>query len=179
MACPIDCYEPCIPSTLGFHHNLTQHKASLKPFLDSLPWNCYHAFELAEVRNRMQEEGYEHGARQFRQYIEHATAIKDAGNAAYANKDPAMAIAQYSQAVEELEKLLLKGISEEEERDWETTSLVAVCWANSSAAKMLEVPGNEKNLEGARLDAENAIASDAGYAKGYVGSLLCFCITPY
>ena len=173
MACPMEGYKPSIPSLLGFGHNLTQHETSLRPFLNSLPWGCQYIFEPAELKNRLSDRDYELGKHAFRRYIELATAIKDAGNAAYARKDPAEAITQYAQAIEDLEKLLLKSISKEEERDRETRALIAVCWANSSAAKMLEVPGNETNLEDARLDAEEAITSDPIYAKGYIESLLC------
>lgn len=172
MACPAECYQPSIPSLLGFGHNLTQHETSLKPFLDSLPWSCRYIFEPTELKNRMSDQRYELGKQNFRRYIEHATAIKDAGNAAYSRNDPAEAITQYAQAIEDLEKLLLKSLSEEEERDRETRALIAVCWANSSAAKMLEVPGNETNLADARLHAENAITSDPGYVKGYSESFL-------
>jgi len=171
MACPTECYQPSIPSLLGFSHNLTQHESSLRPFLDSLPWGCRCIFEPTELKNRLSDKGYEIGMQGFRQYIKHATSIKDAGNAAYARDDPAEAITQYAQAIEVLEKLLLKSISEEPERDRETKALVAVCWANSSAAKMLEVPDNETNLEDARLYAEKAITSDPEYAKGYIDSL--------
>ena len=171
MACPTECYQPSIPSLLGFSHNLTQHETSLKPFLDSLPWSCRYIFEPTELKNRLSDQNYELGKRGFRRYIEHATAIKDAGNAAYARNDPAEAITQYAQAIEELEKLLLRSISEGEERDRETRTLIAVCWANSSAANMLEVPGNETNLEDAKLHAEMAITSYPGYAKGYIESL--------
>ena len=177
MACPAECYQPSIPSLLGFGHNLTQHETSLKPFLDSLPWSCRYIFEPTELRNRLSDQRYEIGTRSFRQYIEHATTIKNAGNAAYARDDPAEAMTQYAQAIEVLEKLLLKSISEEKERDRETRLLIAVCWANSSAAKMLEVPGNETNPEDARLHAENAIASDPGYAKGYHRIPLCYSAT--
>ena len=178
MASPTECYQPSIPSLLGFGHNLTQHETSLKPFLDSLPRSCHYIFEPTELKNRLSDQRYENGARGFRRYIEHATAIKDAGNAAYARDDPAEAIKQYAQAIEVLEKLLLKSISEQEERDRETRALIAVCWANSSAAKILEVPGNEVNLEDARLFAKNAITSDPGYAKGYIESL-CVTVPPY
>ena len=165
-------YQPCIPSLLGFGYNLTQHETSLiRPFLNSLPWGCRYVFEPAELRNRLSDQAYEIGKRGFRRYIQHATTIKDAGNAAYARNDPAEAVTQYARAIEDLEKLLLKSISEEEERDRETRTLLAVCWANSSAAKMLEVPGYETNLEDARLHAEKAITSDPIYAKGYVESL--------
>lgn len=166
MVSPAECYQPSIPSLLGFGHNLTQHEISLKPFLDSLPWSCRYIFEPTELKNRMSDQRYEIGKHSFRRYIELATAIKNSGNAAYSRNDPAEAITQYAQAIEDLEKLLLKSISEEEERDRETRALIAVCWANSSAAKMLEVPGNETDLEDARLHAENAITSDPGYAKG-------------
>ena len=171
MACPTECYKPSIPSLLGFGNNLTQHETALKPFLHSLPWGCRFIFEPIELKNRLSDQGYEFGKRAFRRYIELATALKNAGNAAYARNDPAEAITQYAKAIEDLEKLLLKSISEEEERDRETRTLVAVCWANSSAAKMLEVPGYETNLEEAKLHAENAITSDPIYAKGYVESL--------
>ena len=178
MACPLERpdYHPCIPSLLGFGNNLTQHETSLRPFLNSLPWGCRYIFEPAELRNRLSDQAYEIGKRSFRRYIEHATTVKDVGNAAYARNDPAEAITKYAQAIEELEKLLLKSISEEEERDRETRTLLAVCWANSSAAKMLEVPGYETNLEDARLHAEKAITSDPIYAKGYVESLEMCCI---
>ena len=177
MACPTECYQPSIPSLLGFSHNLTPHETSLKPFLNSLPWGCRYIFEPTELKNRLSDQNYELGKRGFRRYIQHATAIKDAGNAAYARNDPAEAIMQYAQAIEDLEKLLLKWISEPEERDRETRTLIAVCWANSSAAKMLEVPGNETDPEDARLDAEKAIASDPIYVKGYVESLsLCLIV---
>jgi tetratricopeptide (TPR) repeat protein len=178
MASPVEYYQPSIPSLIGFGHNLTQHETSLKPFLDSLPRRCRYIFEPIELKNRLSDQRYESDMRGFRQYIEHATAIKDAGNAAYASDDPAEAITQYAQAIEVLEKLLLKSISEEEERDRETRLLIAVCWANSSAAKMLEVPGNETNLEDARLYAKNAITSDPGYAKGYTESV-CVAVPPY
>jgi tetratricopeptide (TPR) repeat protein len=175
MACPMECYQPSIPSLLGFGHNLTVHETSIRPFLDSLPLGCRYVFEPAELKNRLSNQAYEVGKRAFRRHIVLATAMKDAGNAAYARNDPAEAITQYAQAIEDLEKLLLKSISEEEERDRETRTLVAVCWANSSAAKMLEVPGYETNLEDARLHAENAITSDPKYAKGYVESLKMCC----
>jgi tetratricopeptide (TPR) repeat protein len=166
MACPAECYEPSIPSFIGFGHNLTQHETFLKPFLDSLPLGCRYVFEPIELKNLLCDQEYEFAKRNFRLYIEHATAIKNNGNAAYARSDPAEAMTQYAQAIEELEKLLLKAISKEEERDHEIRALIAVCWANSSAAKMLEVSENETNLEGARLDAEKAITSDPIYAKG-------------
>ncbi|KAF8960311.1 hypothetical protein BDZ97DRAFT_1317235 [Flammula alnicola] len=73
-----------------------------------------------------------------------------------------------SRHIEDLEKLLLKTISEEPERDSEARTLIAVCWANCSAANMLEVEGEERDLESAKANAEKAILADPGYAKGYV-----------
>ena len=68
---------------------------------------------------------YEIGTCGFRQYIEHATAIKDARNAVYACDDLAEAITQYAQAIEDSKswKTSFEPISEEEERDHETRSL--------------------------------------------------------
>ena len=108
MAAPMECYQPSIPSVLGFGHNLAQHETSLRPFLNSLPWNCRYIFEPAELRNLLSDQGYEFGARSFRRYIEHATAVKNAGNAAYARNDPTEAITQFAQAIEVLKKLFLK-----------------------------------------------------------------------
>ncbi|KAF8884887.1 hypothetical protein CPB84DRAFT_1788774 [Gymnopilus junonius] len=168
MAAPLECYSPGIPTTLAFSYNLNVHKAALMPFLHSLPFPCSHIFETAEIRNKMADQGDAVAERRFREYIEYATKLKDAGNEAYSKRDRKGAVAKYKEAIDELDKLLLKMLSEAPERDKETKDLITVCWANSSAAKLLDIPGEGKDAEGAKQDAEKALKFDREYAKGYM-----------
>ncbi|KIM46889.1 hypothetical protein M413DRAFT_440461 [Hebeloma cylindrosporum] len=166
MACPVEGFPPQIPENVCFSNNLMQYATALRPFLSTLPMR--YVFEPVELRELFLEEGYAEGAQMFRRSIEMATSVKERGNEAFANHDRVAAVALYEAAVEDVEKLLLKGMSHEEDRKLEAKSLLAVCWANCAAARMLEIPGYGCDLEGAKANAESAIAADPGYAKGYI-----------
>lgn len=173
MAAPLEIYEPSIPRTLAFSYNLNPHRTALLPFLHSLPFPCNHIFETAEIHQRMADQAYPVGERRYREYIELATKLKDAGNEAYSRGNREEALEKYREAIYELDKLLLKSLSEAPERDKETKELLAVCWANTSAAKLLDVPGEAKDAEGARNAAEKALEVNGDYAKGSA-STICF-----
>lgn len=171
MTCPLESYPPQIPENVCFSYNLIQYEAALRPFLSTLP--IRYIFEPLELRNLFLEEGYAEGLQLFRRSIEMATSVKEQENAAFANNDRVAAVALYEAAVEDVEKLLLKGMSHEEDRKREAKALLAVCRANCAAARMLEIPGDEWDLEGAKVNAESAIAADPGYAKGCVMTRAC------
>jgi len=171
MACPLESYPPQIPENVCFSYNLMQYQAALQPFLSTLPMR--YVFEPLELRNLFLEEGYAEGAQLFRRSIEIVTSVKEQGNEAFAANDRIAAVILYEAAVEDVEKLLLKGMSHEEDRQREAKALLAVCLANCAAARMLEIPGHERDLEGAKANAESAIAADPGYAKGYVITKAC------
>lgn len=168
MAMPIQSYSPCVPETLGFSYNLNVHKQALQPFLRTLPMQCIPIFETAEIRERTAEKDYAKVKARFREYINTATKAKDAGNKAYAAKDRSKAVKHYEDAIDQLDKLLQKKISAEEERDKETRTLLSICLSNCSAARMLDGPDGNQDVEGAKRDAENSIKIDATYAKGQV-----------
>ena len=100
----------------------------------------------------------------FRKYIEHASDLKNKGNKAYKSGNREEAISSFQDASETLEKLLMKSLSEAQERETETRRLLAVCLSNSAAARLLPVDG-QKDPEGAIADAQRAIEADASYAK--------------
>ena len=115
MACPLESYPPQIPENVCFSYNLIQYEAALRPFLSTLP--IRYVFEPLELRNLFLEEGYAEGMQLFRRSIEIATSVKEQGNEAFANKDRIAAVALYEAAAEDVEKLLLKGMSHEEDRN--------------------------------------------------------------
>ncbi|KAJ3503926.1 hypothetical protein NLJ89_g8212 [Agrocybe chaxingu] len=97
-----------------------------------------------------------------------ATKHKEQGNAAYAKGERERAVECFQEGVEVLERLMLKALSHPPERDAETRKLLAVCYANCAAARMLVVErGEERDLKAALEDAEKAIKTDPTYAKAY------------
>ncbi|KDR80064.1 hypothetical protein GALMADRAFT_116635 [Galerina marginata CBS 339.88] len=168
MAKPLECFEPFIPTTLAFSQNLAVHEAALKPFLNTLPWPCTAIFETPEIRRRMQDQAFAYGEKAFRDYIAHANELKEAGNVAYTKGKRSEAVAKYQEGADLMESLLFRKLSDEGARDLETRKLLAVCLANCAVARLMEVPGEQRDAEGARKDAEGAIKADPDYAKGYL-----------
>jgi len=167
MAMPMACWKPCIPQNLYFTRNLRSHEAALLPFLRNLPLPFSFLFETDEIHNRVREQDFKKAEKAFKKYIDLATKLKDEGNKAFQRGDRHEAVDKFQQAAEDLDKLLLKSISEEQTREAETRRLLAVCMGNCSAARMLTVDG-EKDARGAVVDAERAIAADPTYAKAYI-----------
>ncbi|KAF8155611.1 hypothetical protein B0H34DRAFT_714033 [Crassisporium funariophilum] len=165
MAKPITYFKPSIPNTLCFSFNLTQHQDALLPFLNSFPFPFNFIFEPAELSQRIKEKTFVHHEIRFKRYMKIAQELKDAGNTAYAQKNREEAIKAYAKAVAHLEKTMFAA-AEGDERETEVKAMMAVCFANSSAARM--IPGEGFDAAEAVKDAEAAIESDANYAKAYI-----------
>jgi len=80
---------------------------------------------------------------------------------------------KFNEAARRLDKLLLKVLSEEKEKDAETRRLLAICLSNCAAARMLVI-NSEKDIKNALADAERPIIYD-GSTLMHDGS---FCIIP-
>jgi len=164
MAVPTKCWKPCIPERLYFKYDLTIHQAALLPFLHTLPRPFTFLFEPLEMRDRVREKDYKRAEATFRKYMNLATALKDKGNKAFERGDRQDAVKFFQEAAEDLEKLLLKVVSEAEEREAEARRLLAICLSNCATARMLAVDGDIDAL-GAMKDAERAIKGDPSYPK--------------
>ncbi|CAA7264345.1 unnamed protein product [Cyclocybe aegerita] len=150
MAAPIELCKPCIPQTLLFTHNLMPHQDSLLPFLDDMPLPFSFLFQPKDMRDPVQERDDKLAANYFSEYMGLAMKHKEQGNAAYAKGERERAV------------------DHPPERDAETRKLLAVCYANCAAARMLVVEGGEeRDLKAAVEDAEKAIKTDPTYAKAY------------
>lgn len=113
---------------------------------------------------------YEEGKGLFKQYMNFAKEKKEEGNKGYAAKDSLAAVACYEDAIKYLDKAFRRFTPENDTVEKEATKLMAVCYSNCSAARLLPVEGNvgQENAEKAIEDAEEAIHLDKFYAKGFV-----------
>lgn len=164
MAAPIKCWTPAFPRVLGLTYNLRQHEENLTPFLNSIRFPFTWMFEPEDLYLRLREKEHKEAEESYRSYMKYSKDRKDEGNAAFQRGDREGAIAKFHEAAENLERLLLRKISEPEEKDAEVRHALAICLSNSAAARMIAIDG-KKDARGAIQDAEGAIKADPAYPK--------------
>ncbi|KAI0065795.1 hypothetical protein BV25DRAFT_1821481 [Artomyces pyxidatus] len=163
IATPIPPNTPCLPQTLYLSIKFAPHIPTLRPFLDSLPAPFTWGIETpaqAELHSELAMLGKEH---RLDAYIAYAHKEKDEGNAAFAKKDRARALAAYSEAVVYATSAAQQGGNEK--RTKEAERLLAVCLSNRAATHLLE--GEGMDARNALHDAEAAEEHDPSYVKGY------------
>ncbi|KAH9478661.1 Protein CLMP1 [Psilocybe cubensis] len=170
MAYPFPLFRPSLPQCLVLSTNLSPHRAALRPFLDSLPAPFIWRIVPASIENRLKESAFEEGKETFKIYMSCAKEKKEEGNKAYAANDSVAAIACYKDAIMYLDKAFCRFTPENDTTKEQATKLMAVCYANCAAARLLPVDGIVKpeNAERAIEDAEEAIHLDKFYPKGYM-----------
>ncbi|KAF9528349.1 hypothetical protein CPB83DRAFT_835841 [Crepidotus variabilis] len=123
-------------------------------------------FETDQIRDNIGEKDLKRANESFRKYMKYSEDLKERGNKAFAGGRREEAVAKFQDAAENLDKLLLKKISEPHEKEAQTRLLLAICLSNCSAAIMLVVDG-QKDVDGSIKDAERAIIADATCPKSY------------
>ncbi|KDR80072.1 hypothetical protein GALMADRAFT_242301 [Galerina marginata CBS 339.88] len=166
LAKPFPPLEPYIPNLLLISAKLKQHERALRPFLDSIP----EPFEWHMVSPSVEEAGVEDkyftSLKRFRQYLDLAVEKKNAGNKAFVLNNQARALNAYEGAIEYVQQAVNKMDKGDDAREREAETLLAVCYANCSAARLLD--GKKRNPEKALEDAKTSVEKDPYYGKGYI-----------
>ncbi|KAI0065832.1 hypothetical protein BV25DRAFT_1821514 [Artomyces pyxidatus] len=165
IATPYAAMPSCLPEGLFLTLNLRPHEPALRPFLDSLPapfkWHI-ETPATAELHSEIAMAGRED---RFATYVAGARKAKEAGNAAFAQKDRYGAVKLYLDAMDLGKRALDEKASEESVQRERVRNLLAVCAANCAAAYLLE--GEGMNAESALVSGGIAETMDKDYVKGY------------
>ncbi|KAI0065797.1 hypothetical protein BV25DRAFT_1821484 [Artomyces pyxidatus] len=165
IATPYAAMRSYLPEVLLLPLKLRPHEPTLRPFLDSLPapfkWHI-ETPATAELHSEIAMAGRED---RFAAYVAEARKAKEAGNAAFAQRDRSGAVKQYLDAMNIGKRALDERASEESMRRERVRNLLAVCAANCAAACLLE--GEDMNAELALVSGKIAETMDKGYVKGY------------
>lgn len=162
MATPFPPVQPGLPNFLFFTNKLKQHESALRPFLDSLPRPFQWGFAPKSDEDRALESSYFGRQRECKTYMELARKKKEEGNKAFAAKNGKAAVGAYQEAIHFLSRARSK--SDDDEKIVEVEQLMAICYANSSAANLME--GDSRDPQKALKDAKLAVKWDEDYAKG-------------
>ncbi|KAI0088310.1 hypothetical protein BDY19DRAFT_891241 [Irpex rosettiformis] len=163
IASPIPPNRPLLPELFLIALKLSPHVDSLRPFLDSLPapftWRVETPEEAAEVASGVHEQNAKGVARGWSS----GQTEKSLGNKALANNDSQKAVAHYTEAIESLQHAMSQNPTKEEKKS--ISELISVCFANRSAAWMLQ--GRGVDPKKALRDAEEADIWNENYIKAY------------
>ncbi|KAF8884885.1 hypothetical protein CPB84DRAFT_1850516 [Gymnopilus junonius] len=159
--------ESYVPNMILLSGNLRQHEAALHPFLDSLPAPFQWKIAPQRYEEREGETHYFRSLVNFERYLEIADEKKEEGSKAFAAKNGVAAVGAYREAIDYIEKALIKthGILDVEMNERALNAKAVYC-ANCSAARLLK--GDAMDAHKALKDAESAIKSSAHYVKAYV-----------
>ncbi|KDR80079.1 hypothetical protein GALMADRAFT_1361054 [Galerina marginata CBS 339.88] len=166
MAKPFPILEPCIPNLLLISTKLKRHERALRPFLDSFPEPFKWYIMPPTLEEAGDEEKYFGSLKRFRQYLNLAVEKKNVGNKAFVANDQAQALKAYEEAIDYVQQALYKTDKADDAREREAEALLAICYANCSAARLLD--GKKRNPQQALEDAKTSIEKDPYYAKAYI-----------
>lgn len=166
MARPYPTMEPCLPNYLLLSTKLKQHEAALRPFLDSLPAPFGWGIAPRDLEETADEVHYYESLRAFELYLKLGSEKKEEGNKAFVAKNGILAVEAYEEAIDYFQKALVKTSDVDDDMKNKAVGLIAVCYANCSAARLLQ--GKAMDAQEALEDAKCAIKWDEHYAKGFV-----------
>lgn len=168
FATPFASFEAGIPTTMVISQKLHGSEAAISAFLDTLPQLSWH-IESSEAHGFMQDLIYGRAKRDYEQHIAAANKAKERGNKLLQSGQPNQrqkAVEAYTESLRRLEDALSQKVMEDEKKA--VMKLIAIVCANRSFAYCKEGIGAGRDVETAKIDAENAIFADKFYAKAYV-----------
>lgn len=152
-----------LPRFLHITVKLSPHAEALRPFLDSLPAPFEWEIETPEIAATVNDALDARMQEKHATYMSQADVHKHVGNAAFNRKDRALAIEQYTLAINFARDA--SGTRRAEEEKTVSRQFTAVCLANRAAAYLMD--GEDRNPEKALADSQEVERLHPNYAKGY------------
>jgi hypothetical protein len=162
---PFSSFQPGIPHFLVISTKLSGNEAAISSFLNTLPrlsWNI----ESAEEHGFVQDMIYSRAKRDYERHIAAGTKAKELGNKLLQSGQPNQrrkALDAYTESLRRFEDAMSQKVMEDEKKA--VMKHIAIVCANRSFAYCKEGIGAGRDVETARIDAENAIYADKFYAK--------------
>ncbi|KDR80070.1 hypothetical protein GALMADRAFT_242294 [Galerina marginata CBS 339.88] len=166
LAKPFPSLQPYIPNLLLISTKLKQHEKALRPFLDSIPEPFEWHMMSPSVEEAGDEDKYFGSLKKFRKYLDLAIEKKNVGNKAFVMDNQERALKAYGEAIEFVQQAVNKTDKADDAREREAETLLAICYANCSAARLLD--GKKRNPDKALEDAKTSIEKDPYYGKAYI-----------